>query len=404
MKGRLTMSRTDNPTSRIAGFYKLPVSGRVDALDEAGWLEQSAASYLRDNRGLSAEVADRMTENVIGCQSLPLSVALTFRVNGRDVLVPMAVEEPSIVAAASNAAKRVRICGGFHGEADEPVMTAQIQLDDVPDPEAASDRIRAHRAELIAEANAAIPRMVARGGGCRDLDVRVLDVEAGVVVTHLYVAVGDAMGANVVDTVAEALAPSIQKLVGGLIGLRILSNLPLRRLARATAFISDDALGGADIAEGIVRATRFAKLDVFRAVTHNKGVMNGIDAVALALGQDWRAIEAGAHAYASMRGGYGPIATWERVDGGLRGHLEIPMPAATVGGSTAAHDGVKAAFELVRVEDARELAVIMTAAGLATNLSALRALASDGIQRGHMRLHRRKEAMQQARRKEEVRS
>jgi hydroxymethylglutaryl-CoA reductase len=384
-------------SSRIPGFYQEPMSRRIERLAETGLLSERAKKYLAGGT-IDPRAVDRMSENVIGAQCLPLAVALNFRVNNRDVLVPMAVEEPSIVAAASNAARLVRISGGFCGEAMEPVMTAQVQLDEVPDCEAAVSWIEAHRDRLLAAGDASIPGMVARGGGCRDLDVRVL--EAGMLVVHLYVAVGDAMGANLVDSVAERVAPLIADGIGGRIGLRILSNLPLRRMVRVKARVSEEAIGGAELADAIARASRFAELDPFRAVTHNKGVMNGIDAVALALGQDFRALEAGAHAYAAISGTYRPLALWRRTEQGLSGELEMPLAAATVGGSTKAHDGIATAFELVAVSSARELAVVMASAGLACNLAALRALAGEGIQRGHMRLHRRKDQIPVALEKE----
>jgi hydroxymethylglutaryl-CoA reductase len=339
-----------------------------------------------------------MSENVIAAFGLPLSVGLNFVVNGRDVLVPMAVEEPSVVAAASNAARMVRGSGGFGGEADAAVMTAQVQLDEVPEPARAVERIAAHAKALLEVGDASIPRMVARGGGCREIEPRLVDEGSGLVVVHVHVDVGDAMGANLVDTVAEALAGPLQELVGGRIGLRILTNLTLRRRVRVRARVADRDLGehGEELAAGIARASRFAELDVARAVTHNKGFMNGVDAVAVALGQDWRSIEAGAHAYAALggatgRAGYQPISVWRRVDGGLEGRAELPMAVGTVGGSCRAHDGVRAAFGLLGPVGARELAVIMASVGLASNLAALRALAGEGIQKGHMRLHHRKQ-------------
>jgi hydroxymethylglutaryl-CoA reductase len=363
----------------------------VERLD----LEPECASALASQASVSDADVDRMSENVVGRMTLPLSVALNFTVNQRDVVVPMSVEEPSIVAAASHAAKLVRAGGGFRAEADRGVMTAQVQLDGVPDPELARARVESRQAELIEVANAAIPKMVARGGGCVDVEARVLCPREGVFVVHLYVDVGDAMGANLVDTVAEAVAPVVQDWVGGSIGLRILSNLPLRRLVRVRATVPAPALD-ADVARGVERASRFAELDPYRAVTHNKGILNAIDAVAVAMGQDWRSIEAGAHAYASLSGAYRPLATWTRTADGLAGRLEMPMAVGTVGGSTRAHAGIRAAFDILRPAHARELAMVMAAAGLACNLAALRALASEGIQKGHMRLHRRKD--------EEVRS
>jgi hydroxymethylglutaryl-CoA reductase len=286
--------------------------------------------------------------------------------------------------------------GGFFGEATDPVMTTQVQFDDVPDPEQAKARVEAERELIFQIADEAIPGMVKRGGGCRDLDVRILDEEQGVLVVHLYVDVGDAMGANVVDAVAEAVAPRIHELTSGTIGLRILSNLPMRRRVRARCDVSVDALGGPELADGIVKASRFAELDPFRAVTHNKGVMNGVDAVALAMGQDWRSIEAGAHAFASISGTYKPLVVWQRTESGVHGELDMPMAVGTIGGSTRVHRGVRAAFELMGVRNAGELAIVMGAAGMASNLAALRALAGEGIQRGHMRLHSRKQELKES--------
>jgi hydroxymethylglutaryl-CoA reductase len=377
-------------SSRIPGFYRHSLPRRIALLAETGRLSPGALELWRAGGGLPVDVADRMSENVVACHGLPLGVALNFRVNQRDYLLPMAVEEPSVVAAASNAARLVRLSGGFAGDADPPVMTTQIQLDDVPEPRRAADRVASHRDALLAVGDEAIPRVVARGGGCVDLDVRVLDEAAGVVVVQLYVDVGDAMGANIVDTVAEAVAPRVHELLGGTIGLRILSNLPLRRRVRARGEVSAEALGGDAIADGIARASRFAELDALRAVTHNKGIMNGIDAVAVALGQDWRSIEAGAHAYAAIDGRYRPLATWRRTADGVEGRLELPLAVGTVGGATQVHPGVRAAFELAAVSDARELAVVIACAGLASNLAALKALAGEGIQRGHMNLHNRR--------------
>ncbi|MEM7434462.1 MAG: hydroxymethylglutaryl-CoA reductase, degradative [Myxococcota bacterium] len=381
-------------TSRIPGFYREHIEERLRAMIETGMLSERSAEHLRNGGRLELDVADRMSENVIAIHGLPLSIALNFRVNHRDVLVPMVVEEPSVVAAASNAARQVRMTGGFFGEATDPIMTTQVQFDDVPNPVEAKARVEAERDRIFRVADEAIPGMVKRGGGCRDMDVRVLDEDAGVLVVHLYVDVGDAMGANVVDAVAEAVAPEIREFTGGSVGLRILSNLPLRRRVRVNCEVSADVVGGAELADGIVKASRFAELDPYRAVTHNKGVMNGVDAVALAMGQDWRSIEAGAHAFASITGTYKPLVVWRRTESGLRGELDMPLAAGTVGGSTRVHQGVRAGFELMGIKSAAELAVVMAAAGVASNLAALRALAGEGIQRGHMRLHSRKRELQ----------
>ncbi len=386
--------QTSSVTSRIPGFYRERIEERLRTMIETGLLSEASAEHLRDGGRLTLEIADRMSENVIAVHGLPLAIALNFRVNHRDVLVPMAVEEPSVVAAASNAARQVRMTGGFFGEATAPIMTTQVQFDDVPNPREAKARVEAERERIFRVADDAIPGMVKRGGGCRDMDVRVLDEEHGVLVVHLYVDVGDAMGANVVDAVAEAVAPEIREFTGGTVGLRILSNLPIRRRVHVHCEVTADVLGGPELAEGIVKASRFAELDPYRAVTHNKGIMNGVDAVALAMGQDWRSIEAGAHAFASVTGTYKPLAVWRRTESGIRGELDMPLAVGTIGGSTRVHRGVRAGFELMGVKSAGELAIVMAAAGMASNLAALRALAGEGIQRGHMRLHSRKQEVQ----------
>ncbi|MGF1509147.1 MAG: hydroxymethylglutaryl-CoA reductase, degradative [Myxococcota bacterium] len=373
--------------SRIPGFHKHRLAERRALLSETVELSEETRSFLRNEIAVTDCELDRMSENVVGRASLPLSVGLNFRINGADVLIPMAVEEPSIVAAASHAAKLVRDAGGFEAAADPNVMTAQVQLDDVPRIHEARQRVLDRRNELIQRANEAIPRMVERGGGCVDVEPRVLDERTFVL--HLHVDVGDAMGANLVDTVAEAVAPALQALIGGRMGLRILSNLPLRRKVRVTGRVPLRTLGP-ELVDGIARASRFAELDVFRAVTHNKGILNAVDAVAVAMGQDWRSIEAGAHAFASMNGAYRPLAVWRSVDDALVGTLEMPMAVGTVGGSTRAHAAVRAAFDIMKPGNAQDLGMAMGAAGLACNLAALRALTSEGIQKGHMRLHHRK--------------
>ncbi len=383
-------------SSRIAGFYKQSVSARLRLLEAQVTLDDEATTWLRGGGGMPIAIGDKMSENVVATYGLPFGIALNFTVNGEDVLVPMVVEEPSVVAAASNAAKMVRASGGFTGEAGPQVMTAQVQFDEVPEPELAKARVLADKDRLLAVGDAAIPAMVKRGGGCRGLDVRVLDVEAGVVVVDVDVDVGDAMGANLVDTVAEAIAPEIHAHLGGDMGLRILTNLPLRRIVTVRCFVKNEDLGGAHVAEGIARASRFADLDVFRAVTHNKGLMNGLDAAAVAMGQDWRSIEAGAHAYASVTGRYLPLSTWRREPGGLRGEAKLPLAVGTVGGSTRTHAGVRTAFQLLGAKRAGELACILASVGLASNLAALRALSTEGIQRGHMKLHHRKNELERA--------
>lgn len=381
-------------SSRISKFYEFSPAARLSKLREMGVVDQASVDHLARGGTIDVALADRLSENVISTHALPLGLGLNFLINGRDVLVPMATEEPSVIAAASNAARMTRSLGGFVGEADAPIMTAQIQLDDVPEPHAAVARILDAKQRLSALGDEAIPRMVARGRGVRDLDVRVLDESLGVIVVHVHVDVGDCMGANTVDSVAEAMAPGVLELAGGTMGLRILTNLPLRRLVRVHVAVRDEDIGGPELAVGIMRASRFAELDVFRAVTHNKGFMNGVDAAALALGQDFRAIEAGAHAFAAVTGTYRPLSTWKRSADGLIGRTELPLAVGTVGGLSQAHPGVRAAFDVLDVATSSELAIVLASVGLASNLAALRALAGEGIQRGHMRLHDRKRVLE----------
>ncbi len=377
------------PTSRIAGFYQRSIGERLAHVASDHRLSDASASWLRGGGGLEVATADRMSENVIATAGLPLALALNLRVNQLDYLVPMAIEEPSVVAAASGAARLVRLGGGFVAEADPSIMTAQIHLDGADDLASAAARIGDAAAEIVAVGDAAIPRMVGRGGGCRAVRTRVLDAATGAIVVEVDVDVGDAMGANLVDSVAEATAPVVERVLGGRIVLRILTNLALGRCARARCEVPTDVLGGDELADAIAQASRFAELDLARAVTHNKGTMNGIDAAAVALGQDWRAIEAGAHGFAACRGGYRPLATWTRTATGIAGAIELPLAVGVVGGGTQTA-GVRAALELCGVDSARELAMVLAAVGLASNLGALRALAGEGIQRGHMRLHARR--------------
>jgi hydroxymethylglutaryl-CoA reductase len=352
-------------------------------------LEEAVAGCPTD-----AETADAMVENALGALALPFGVALNVRVNGADYLVPMAIEEPSVIAATSHAAKRVRAGGGFFAEADDSLMTAQIEVHGVADPCAAAARVEAAAPDLIALADTSVPGLVARGGGARRLTAR--DVGEGFVVTHVEVDCKDAMGANLLNTIAEALGPRVAALAGGELGLRILSNYCEKRCVRVTATVPIEALGddrvdGLRAARGVASASKFAELDTHRAVTHNKGIMNGVDAVVAATGNDWRAIEAAAHAFAARTGRYGPLATWRLSEGGeaLVGKLEMPLALGTVGGALRAHKGARVALAIVGVSSSRELAMVAAATGLATNLAALRALSTEGIQRGHMALHRR---------------
>jgi hydroxymethylglutaryl-CoA reductase len=387
-------------TSRLPAFYRLALADRRELLRRHGGLDDADLGVL-DAGGLDLDTADHMIENVIGTFALPIGVALNFRVNGRDVLVPMAVEEPSVVAAASNAARMARAGGGFHCDHDPPLMIAQIQLVAVADPDDAAARLAAGEQAILERAREIVPRLCDRGGGPRAVEPRVLsrphDPDGGMLVVHLHVDCRDAMGANLVNTLAEALAPELCALAGpgARVGLRILSNLADRRLVRATTRVPLEALGGAAVAAAVAAASRFAELDPYRAATHNKGIMNGVDAVLVATGNDWRGVEAGAHAYAARSGRYAPLATW-RVDGdALVGRLAMPMAVGIVGGALVAHRGARLSLAMLGCADAGALGCIAGAAGLASNLAALRALATEGIQRGHMALHARKASKSQ---------
>ncbi|MEP7120711.1 MAG: hydroxymethylglutaryl-CoA reductase, degradative [Byssovorax sp.] len=388
-------------SSVIPSFRRLSVAERRRVLAAVAAVDEAEITAAVSQGGLEIETADRMIENAIGTLALPFGVALNVRVNDVDYLVPMAIEEPSVVAAASHAAKRVRASGGFHATMDASLMTAQIEVHDVPAAEAALavGRVREARGELLAMANRAVPGLVERGGGAREITVR--DLGEGFLVAHVLVDCCDAMGANLLNTVAEALGARVAELCAGELGLRILSNYCDRRVARVTARVAVADFGcqhtsGAEAARGVVNASRFAELDPYRAVTHNKGIMNGVDAVVLATGNDWRAVEAAAHAYAARSGRYSPLATWRIVDGDagpvLEGRLEIPLSLGIVGGALRAHRGARLALKILGAKSSADLAMVTAAAGLATNLSALRALATEGIQRGHMALHHRTSA------------
>ena len=386
--------------SRISGFYNM-------SLDERRLKLGDAAAHTPDDLlpfttgGLSPEAADHMIENVIGLYSLPLGIALNFQVNGRDVLVPMTLEEPSVVAGASFMAKLVRAGGGFTATTTEPLMIGQMQVISVTNLQEARLKLYEHKMELLAEADSIDPILKKFGGGARDLDVRVIDDSpiGGFLVVHLIYDVRDAMGANAVNTACERLAPKVEAITGGKVHLRILSNLADRRVARSRCTIPVDELAfddfsGEEVRDGIIAAYAFAAADPYRAATHNKGIMNGVDAVVIATGNDWRAIEAGAHAYAARSGRYTSLSTWNKdVDGNLVGTLEMPMAVGIVGGATKVHPAAQAAVKLMGVKTASELAQIIVSVGLAQNMAALRALATEGIQRGHMSLHARQVAI-----------
>jgi hydroxymethylglutaryl-CoA reductase len=376
--------------SRIPGFYRLSPEERLERVRKFAGLSAEEAAVLGNAGSLGIELADRMLENVIGGFTLPLGVATNFKINGRDYLVPMALEEPSVVAAASNAAKMARARGGFTATATEPRMIGQVQLVRVPDPGHAKEEILDNKDEILGLANQQDPVLVKLGGGAKDLEVRIVGTRLGeMVVVHLVVDCRDAMGANAVNTMAEAVAPLLEEISGGRAVLRIISNLAVHRLARARAVFARDALGGDEAVDAILEAYALAEADRYRCSTHNKGIMNGVIAVAIATGNDTRALEAGAHSYAAISG-YKPLTRYRKnEDGDLVGEIEIPAAVGTIGGATAVHPAARINLKILGVSSARELAMVMASVGLAQNLAALRALATEGIQRGHMSLHAR---------------
>lgn len=400
----------ENPSSRIAGFYRMNLDERLAALVEGGIIDDDDAAYLRTRRGgLPFEVADNMIENAVGVLELPLGLGLNFLIDGRDYVVPMAVEEPSVVAAVSHVAKLVREAGGFQTELPSAAMIAQIQVVGCEDWDAAQRAVERATPDLLRKANTFDAPLVKAGGGAIGLETRLL--EGGdfrtMLIVHIYVDCVDAMGANAVNTIAEGLAPDVEALTGGRVFLRILSNLADRRTARARCRIPVEQLAwhgfsGRDVAEGIELASEFASLDPYRAATHNKGIMNGVSSVAIATGNDWRAVEAGAHAFAARGGQYGPLATW-RIDGDeLVGEIEIPAVVGIVGGPIKIHPTVQLAHRILRARSAGELARVMAAVGLAQNMAAIKALATEGIQRGHMALHARSVAVSAGASEDEV--
>jgi hydroxymethylglutaryl-CoA reductase len=408
--------------SRISGFYDMTLGERrtkiLEALASETGTAQTPESLLPfTTGGLSPEAADHMIENVIGLYSLPLGIALNFMVNGREVFVPMTLEEPSVVAGASFMAKLARAGGGFTANTTDPLMIGQMQVINVTNLDEAKFKLYEQKAELLAEADSIDPILKKFGGGARDLEVRMIEDSpiGGFLVVHLIYDVRDAMGANAVNTACERLAPRLEAITGGKVHLRILSNLADRRIARARCTIPISELGfgsltqtqptsasgsptrsftGEEVRDGIIAAYAFAAVDPYRAATHNKGIMNGVDSVVIATGNDWRAIEAGAHAYAARSGRYTSLSTWNKdAEGNLVGTLEMPMAVGIVGGATKVHPAAQAAVKLMGVKTANELAEIIVSVGLAQNMAALRALATEGIQRGHMSLHARQVAI-----------
>jgi hydroxymethylglutaryl-CoA reductase len=395
------MMPTQAKGSLIPGFYNLTLEQRLAELAQRGVLSTEELDVLRGKSGLTLEQADHMIENVVGIHALPLGIALNFLVNGREVLVPMAIEEPSVVAGASFMAKLSRAGGGFIAQADPPEMIGQIQLLCLTSLPAARQSILDQKASLLAEIDGLDPVLKRLGGGPRDLEVRTISESpiGAFLVVHLIYDVRDAMGANAVNTAVEQLAPRLEAITGGKAHLRILSNLADHRLARARCTIplnqlSFEGYSSEDVRDGVISAWAFAASDPYRAATHNKGIMNGVDPVVIATGNDWRAIEAGAHAYAARHGWYTSLSTWGQDDrGNLTGSLEIPMAVGIVGGATQVHPLARLALKLMGVTSAGQLAEIIVSVGLAQNLAALRALATEGIQRGHMSLHARQVAI-----------
>jgi hydroxymethylglutaryl-CoA reductase len=392
--------------SRLPGFYNLTIEERLARAAAAAELTAPELAAWTTG-GINAEAADHMIENAIGTHALPLGIGLNFQINGREVLVPMAIEEPSVVAGASFMAKLARAGGGFQTTSSEPLMIGQMQVINVANLHEAKLKIYEKKAELLAEADSIDPVLKKFGGGARDIDIRIFE-ESNIgpfLVIHLIYDVRDAMGANAVNTACERLAPQVEAITGGKVHLRILSNLAERRMARARCTIPVKELeivgrdnissySGETVRDGIIAAYAFAAVDPYRAATHNKGIMNGVDAVVIATGNDWRAIEAGAHAYAARSGQYTSLSTWgQDAAGNLVGTLEMPMAVGIIGGATKVHPAAKAAIKLMGVKTASELAEIIVSVGLAQNMAALRALATEGIQRGHMTLHARQVAI-----------
>jgi len=382
-------------SSEFKGFYKLSPEQRLAEVAKFSDLSADEVALLGKTGALDMQAADHMIENVFSIMPLPMGVAVNFKINGKDYLIPMAVEEPSVVAAASNAAGMARVKGGFFASNTGPIMRAQIQVVNVVDPYAARIKLFEARAQLMEIANEKDPMLISLGGGMKDMEVHIIPSPLGsMVIVHLIADTRDAMGANAVNTMAEALAPHIEQITGGRVYLRILSNLADKRLVRVRAVIDKETIGGAEVVDGIVWAYTFASVDPYRAATHNKGIMNGIIPVVTATGNDTRAIEAGAHSYAARNGRYTSLTTWEKnADGDLVGTIEIPMAVGLVGGATKVHPIARLAVKILGVKSAVELGEVIAAVGLAQNMAALRALATEGIQRGHMSLHARNVAV-----------
>ena len=389
-------------TSMISGFYKLPMKERIDYVKKFSNLTEDEISVFSSRMDL--EIADRMIENVIGTFEIPLAVAVNFYINKKDYIIPMATEESSVVAAASNAAKIARIRGGFTTEVSEPQMIGQLQLLNVSDVAGAAKKILDHKKQLLDLANQQDKILVNLGGGARDLEVRILDSPLGkMIVTHIIVDVRDAMGANAVNTMCEALAPMIEELTGGKIRLKILSNLADKRLVRAKAVFDKEKMGGEKVVDAFLESYTLASIDPYRAATHNKGIMNGIDAIIIATGNDFRAIESGAHAYAAREGRYTSLSKYHKdKDGNLVGEIELPLAIGIVGGAANIHPKARLCRKILGVETAKELSEVVASLGLAQNFAAVFALSTVGIQKGHMSLHAKNIAVMAGAQGEEI--
>jgi hydroxymethylglutaryl-CoA reductase len=378
-------------TSQFSGFYKLNLDEKLKIVKEFSNLSEDEVSQLKIASALKIDAAERMIENVIGIMPVPLGIAVNFLIDGKDYLIPMAIEEPSVVAAASNAARIARVKGGFSTSSTEPIMISQIQVIKIQDPYRGKNEVYKRKLDIIKLANEQDPFLISVGGGARDVKAKVLDTARGkMLIVELHVDCKDAMGANVVNTMAEAVAPLIEEITGGIVLLRIVSNLATHRLARASVTFDKDTLGGEDVVNAILDAYAFAEADPYRCATHNKGIMNGITAVVLATGNDTRAIEAGAHAYAARNGRYGSLTKWEKnFEGDLVGSIEIPLAVGLIGGATKSNPIAKICTKILEIKSSSELGKVIASVGLAQNFAALRALATEGIQKGHMKLHAR---------------
>ena len=378
-------------SSQISGFYKLLLEKRLEIVKEFSNITNEEVELLKKQSALDFSLADKMVENAIGTFPLPMGLAVNFLINGKDYLIPMALEEPSVIAAASNSAKMARVKGGFKSTSTDPVMIGQIQVVNLKDLAKAKKEILKNKSQIIELCNRQDSTLVKFGGGCKNIEVRTFTKPEKMLVVHLLVDCRDAMGANAVNTMSEAVAPFIEKLTGGHVYLRIISNLAIYRLVHAEAIFDKEALGGEEAVDGVIHAYNFAVADPFRAATHNKGIMNAVSAITIATGNDWRAIEAGAHAYTAYnKKQYSPLTKFSKTKSGdLKGEIEMPLAVGLVGGATKVHPIAKVNVKILGVQSARELAEVMGAVGLAQNLAALRALSTEGIQRGHMELHAR---------------